>query len=91
MRIKTLQITLHKAKLPPWLYNVILQLFSVRVKAAVEEYLTTALHDRLGALSAEVLPRAEEYMQALPAVGTMSALGAGEGGAGAVHDDEPGR
>lgn len=67
MRIKTLQITLHKAKLPPWLYNVILQLFSVRVKAAVEEYLTTALHDRLGALSAEVLPRAEEYMQALPA------------------------
>ena len=25
VRIKTLQITLHKAKLPPWLYNVILQ------------------------------------------------------------------
>ena len=27
---------------------VILQLFSVRVKAAVEEYLTAALHDKLG-------------------------------------------
>ena len=62
VRIKTLLITLHKAKVPPWMYNMILALFSDRVKAAVEEYLTTALHDKLGALSAEVLPRAEEYM-----------------------------
>ena len=58
MRIKTLRIKLHKAKLPPWLYQLILSLFSVRVKGGVEEYLTTALHDKLGALSAEVVAHA---------------------------------
>ena len=34
VRIKELVITLHKAKLPPWLYNVILALFSHKVKGA---------------------------------------------------------
>ena len=73
VRIKTLRIKLHKAKAPPWLYQLILSLFSVRVKGAVEEYLTTALHDKLGALSAEVQTHLHQDQRQCPTSGKMRA------------------
>ena len=66
-RVKIRQLDIRLQKTPAsWLYNAMLSLFSVRVKAAVEEALTSLLSDKIGVLSRELLPKAEEYIKVDP-------------------------
>lgn len=63
-RVKIRELDIRLQKTPAsWLYNAMLSLFSVRVKAAVEEALTSVLSDKIGVLSRELLPKAEEYIK----------------------------